>query len=278
MRVVDIIFVIARRSQSLFGLCLIGIMGLFALIGPLAAPYDPAAQDLTRILEPPSLSHPLGLDHLGRDVFSRVLHGAPRSLGLALLCITISGGLGTALGLIAAYAGRIADTVIMRFADLMLAFPGILLALFLAGFLGGGLLTILVGINLAFWPQFARMSRAVALGTLQEPHVEAALLAGFPGRTILSRHVLPPVLIQVLPLAMLGLGSVVISISALGFLGLGLQPPTPEWGAMINELFPYLLEAPIQMAGPCLANFTAVLGLTLVGRALVDEISRRQTW
>ena len=117
---------------------------------------------------------------------------------------------------------------------------------------------MLIGINLTLWPQFARMSRAIALGTLQESHVEAAQLAGFPARTILTRHVLPPVLTQVLPLATLGLGTAVMSISALGFLGLGLQPPTPEWGAMINELFPYVSEAPVQMAGPCLANFATV--------------------
>ncbi|MCH7728347.1 MAG: ABC transporter permease subunit, partial [Planctomycetes bacterium] len=119
-------------------------------------------------------------------------------------------------------------------ADMMLAFPGILLAVVLAGFFGGGLLPMLIGINLTLWPQFARMSRAIALGTLQESHVEAAQLAGFPARTILTRHVLPPVLTQVLPLATLGLGTAVMSISALGFLGLGLQPPTPEWGAMIS--------------------------------------------
>lgn len=277
MTVVEATAAIARRPLPVIGLGLMGFVGLLAVVGPFAAPYDPTAQDLMRILEPPSLTHPFGRDHLGRDVFSRVLHGAPRSIGLALLCIAIAGGLGTALGLIAAYVGRITDTLIMRLADMMLAFPGILLAVLFAGFLGGGLLPMLIGINLTLWPQFARMSRAIALGTLQESHVEAAQLAGFPARTILTRHVLPPVLTQVLPLATLGLGTAVMSISALGFLGLGLQPPTPEWGAMINELFPYLSEAPVQMAGPCLANFATVLGFTLVGRAFADEANRRQT-
>jgi len=158
----------------------------------------------------------------------------------------------------------------MRLADLMLAFPGILLALLISGFLGGGVLPMLIGIKLALWPQFARMARAIAIGELAQPHVEAARLAGFPALTILRRHVLPPVLRQTVTLATLGLGAAIMSISSLGFLGLGLQPPTPEWGAMISELLPYLAEAPVQMAAPCLAIFLAVLGATLLGQALAE--------
>lgn len=130
MTVVEASAAIARRPLPVIGLGLMGFVGLLAVVGPFAAPHDPTSQDLMRILEPPSFTHPLGLDHLGRDVFSRVLHGAPRSIGLALLCIAIAGGLGTALGLIAAYAGRVVDAIIMRLADMMLAFPGILLPCF----------------------------------------------------------------------------------------------------------------------------------------------------
>ena len=164
---------------------------------------------------------------------------AARSLGLALSCVTVATGVGLTLGLVAAYAGRWIDMAIMRLSDLMLAFPGILLALLIAGFMGGGILPMLIGIKLTLWPQFARMARAIALGELAQPHVEAARLAGFPARTILVRHVLPAVLRQTMTLATLGLGAAIMSISALGFLGLGLQPPTPEWGAMISEMLPY---------------------------------------
>ncbi len=253
-------------------LVLLGLVGIVALIGPFIVPHDPVAQDLLRALEGPSLVHPLGTDHVGRDVLARLVHGAGRSLGIALLCVAVASGLGTLLGLVAAYAGRWPDMAIMRLADLMLAFPGILLALLIAGFLGGGILPMLIGIKLTLWPQFTRMTRAIAIGELEEPHVEAARLAGFPARTILARHVLPAVLRQTVTLATLGLGSAVMSISALGFLGLGLQPPVPEWGAMISELLPYLAEAPVQIAAPCLAIFVSVLGATLLGQALAETL------
>lgn len=249
---------------------MLAIIGLFALAGPFLVPQDPIAQDLARALAGPSLAHPLGTDHLGRDVLARVVHGAARSLGMAGLCVMVATGTGTLLGLVAAHAGRWSDVAIMRLADLMLAFPGILLALLIAGFLGGGVLPLLIGIKLTLWPQFARMARAIAQSQLAEPHVEAARLAGFPARTILARHVLPAVLHQTVTLATLGLGGAIMSISALGFLGLGLQPPVPEWGAMIGELLPYMAEAPLQIAAPCLAIFLSVLAATLLGQALAE--------
>lgn len=260
-------------TSGRFGLGLLLAMAVLTLAGPWLA-GDPAAQDLYAVLQPPGGLHPLGTDGLGRDVLARLLHGAPRSLGVALLCVGVAASLGVALGLLAAYAGGFAGGAIMRLADLMLACPGLLLALLLSGLLGGGLVPMLVGIKLSLWPQFARMARAVALGVLDEPHVEAARLAGFPPATILRRHVLPPVLHQVVSLATLGLGAAIMSIAALGFLGLGLQPPTPEWGAMISEALPYAAEAPMQVAAPCLAVFAAVLGSTLVGEALADTASR----
>jgi peptide/nickel transport system permease protein len=258
------------RRPLVAPLLLLGGLAALVVIGPLVIPHDPAAQDLVRTLEAPSARHWFGTDHLGRDIAARLVHGGVRSLGIAVACVGFATAVGVALGLVAAYAGRIADIVIMRLADLMLAFPGILLALLISGFLGGGVLPMLIGIKLALWPQFARMARAIAIGELAQPHVEAARLAGFPALTILRRHVLPPVLRQTVTLATLGLGAAIMSISSLGFLGLGLQPPTPEWGAMISELLPYLAEAPMQMAAPCLAIFLAVLGATLLGQALAE--------
>lgn len=221
-----------------------------------------------QVVAPPSAAHLLGTDELGRDVLARLLHGAPRSLGIAVLCVAVAAVMGVSLGLVAACAGGAGNALVMRLADLMLAFPGILLALLLAGFMGGGIVPMLIGIKLTLWPQFARMTGAIAVGVLAEPHVEAARLAGFRPTTILWRHVLPPVLRQVTTLATLGVGSAIMSISALGFLGLGLQPPTPEWGGMVSEMLPYLSEAPVQMAAPCVAIFLAVLGCTLAGDAL----------
>lgn len=253
--------------MSRVGALLLGLVAALALLGPLLVAADPNAQDLLRTLEPPSATHPLGTDHVGRDVLARLAHGALRSLGIAVGCVAGAATLGVVLGLVAAQAGGWRDTLVMRLSDLMLAFPGILLALLLAGFLGGGVLPMLIGLKLTLWPQFARMARNVGLGVLGSAHVEAAQLAGFPARTILARHVAPPVLRQVMVLASLGVGAAVMSISALGFLGLGLQPPTPEWGAMVSELLPYLSEAPVQMAAPCLAILLTVLGFTLLGEA-----------
>lgn len=252
-------------------LALLAGVTMLVILAPLLARQDPTAQDLLLALEPPSLAHPLGTDHLGRDVAARLAHGGLRSLGLALSCVAIATGTGLALGLLATQAGRWGDMLIMRLADLMLAFPGILLALLIAGFLGGGILPMLIGIKLTLWPQFARLARAIALRELAQPHVEAARLAGFPASTILRRHVLPAVLRQTMTLATLGLGAAIMSISALGFLGLGLQPPTPEWGAMISETLPYIAEAPVQMAAPCLAIFLTVLAATLLGQALTES-------
>jgi ABC-type dipeptide/oligopeptide/nickel transport system permease subunit len=252
----------------------LALIAALAIAGPWLAPQDPNAQDLLRVMEPPGTRHWLGADHVGRDVFSRVLSGAPRSIGLAVACVAMAAALGVSLGLAAASGGRIVRAFIMRLADLMLAFPGLLLALLLAGFLGGGVWPMLIGLKLALWPQYARMTEAIASRTWRETHVEAARLAGFGAGHILVHHVLPGVLRTVMPLATLGIGSAIMSISALGFLGLGLKPPAAEWGAMINELLPYLAEGRVQMAAPCIAIFTTVLVFTLAGRALVAEIAR----
>lgn len=246
---------------------LIGVAAALVLGLPMLVSTDPIAQNLMRALEPPTAAHPLGTDHLGRDVLTRIVHGAWRSLGLALGCVALSVGIGVALGMISAYRGGIVDAVIMRLADLTLAFPGLLLALLLVGLMGGGLVPMVIGIQLSLWPQFARLSRASARTVLAEAHVEAARLAGFSGWRILLRHVLPPAVPQAVTLGILSVGSTIMAISSLGFLGLGLRPPAPEWGAMINEMLPYLAEAPVQVFAPCLCIFVTVLALTISANA-----------
>ena len=253
------------------GVCLLALLASIAIIGPFLPLADPLAQDLQATLLAPSLAHPLGTDHLGRCVLSRLVHGAARSLGLAVLCVGVASGAGIALGLVAAIGGRFLDAIIMRLADLMLAFPGLLLALLLTGLMGSGIVPMLIGIKLTLWPQFARMARAGARAAVLEAHVEAARLAGFSWIHVLARNVLPPVLRQCAPLAALGVGAAILSISSLGFLGLGLQPPAPEWGAMIAELVPYLSEAPVQMASLCLAIALGVLAATLIGESLAGH-------
>ena len=258
----------ARRMGSP-GMLLAALAAL-AVLGPFIAPFDPTAQDLMGALQPPDGRHWLGRDHLGRDVLSRTLYGAPHSLGLAFICVGGAASIGVALGLVAAARRGWIEAIIMRLADLMLACPGLLLALLFAGVLGGGIWPMLVGLKLALWPQFARLTLAIAVGALTAPHVEAARLAGFSTGYILTRLVLPPVLRQTLPLAALGVGASILSISSLGFLGLGLQPPSSEWGAMVSELIPTMTEAPVQMAAPCVLIFLSTLAFALTGQRLAD--------
>ncbi|WP_188052371.1 ABC transporter permease [Aureimonas fodinaquatilis] len=248
-----------------------------AVSAHLILPGDPNAQSLIRALEKPSLFHPFGFDHLGRDVFLRVMHGAPRSLGLAALCVVFAYSLGIVLGMVAAYRGGLLDAVLMRTVDLLLAFPSILLALLLAGFLGGGPGPILFGISLGLMPQFARLSRATAGQVLAEQHVEAAEMAGFRTRAILRRHVLPPVIHSTLPIGVLSIGGAILSVSSLGFLGLGIRPPAPEWGAMISEMMPYISEARIQLAAPCIAIFFSVLAFAHLFRTGGKTSDQRRT-
>lgn len=269
-----------RRRRPSYGLAAgLTLAGLLAVssLAPFWLPLpDPNRQDLMAVLAPPGAGHLLGTDHLGRDILSRVLHGAPRSLGIALACVASTASLGVLLGLAAALGGRFADTLIMRLADLVLAFPGLLLALLLAGLTGGGLLPMAIGIQIALWPLFARMARANARVALQQTHVEAARLAGFSNAHVLRHHLLPPVLRQTVSLAALGVGSAILTISSLGFLGLGLEPPTPEWGAMIGELLPYAPEAPVQILAPCLAIVASVFAFTLVGESLAARLAGGQ--
>jgi ABC-type dipeptide/oligopeptide/nickel transport system permease subunit len=263
----------AWPSGLVIGAGLLAALALLSTVGPWLPLHDPIMQDLTRTLASPSLSHPFGTDHLGRCVLARIVHGAPRSLGIAVACVTIATCVGLALGLLAATGGRWTDALIMRGADLVLAFPGLLLALLLAGLFGGGIIPMMIGIKLTLWPQFARMARATARVTMQEANVEAAKLAGLSRLHVWRHHLLPPVLRQTMSLATLGVGAAILSISSLGFLGLGLQPPTPEWGAMISELLPYVAEAPVQMATPCVMIVISVLAFTLLGEGLTARLT-----
>lgn len=237
---------------------LLSIYIMVFAVGLLLYRGDPYQQNLMQILQPCSFQHWLGTDHLGRDVMARVLHGSYRSVGIATICVGISVGVGGVFGLISALGGGLIDSVIMRAADVTLALPGLVVALAFAAFFGGGVWPIILGLNLSFWPSFARMSRAISLTVLAENHVEAAKLAGFSGVDILRWHLVPPVLHQLSGLVALNISIAIMSISSLGFLGFGLQPPQPEWGAMISELIPHMMSAKIQIFAPCLAIFLTV--------------------
>lgn len=256
---------------------LVGVIFVAAVFGPLCAPHDPAAQNLERHLSPPSWESPLGTDDLGRCILSRMLHGARISVGTAIAVVAIAAAVGTTLGAFASYVGGAADRCIMGAVDVMLAFPGLILAIVIAGLLGPSLVNTVLALSAVHWTAYARLMRATVLSVKQEPYVEAARAAGAGTTRLLARHILPNCLAPLIVIASFGLGHMILAASALSFLGLGAQPPTPEWGAMLNRGRDFMRTAPHLMTYPGLAIMISVLGFNLLGDALQDSVGLRQT-
>ena len=236
---------------------------LLGMVGPGLVP-DPLRQELVAALSAPGGDWVLGTDELGRSVLARLAHATRVSAGLALLCVAIAWGGGTLLGIVAAWCGGWAEAVVLRAADTLMALPGLLLTLIVAGLLGGGLVALVAGVAVAQLPVAMRMSRALAAGVVARPFVQAARLAGIPVPELLLRDVLPLLLPQLATQAALSVAQAVLSIAALGFLGIGIHPPTPEWGMMIAESVPYMHEAPWAVLAPAGMLVASVLGLVLL--------------
>jgi len=264
-----------RHRSALLGLALIAALTAAALLAPVLAPHDPADQDLARILEPPSVQHVFGTDELGRDICSRILFGARISLAGSVLTVLASSAVGTAIGLFSAYYGGWLDEAVMRFTDILLAFPGVLLALTMVSVLGTGLGYVLLAIAIYIVPGFARLVRSVVLAIKQREYIEAARAVGASHGRILWRHILPNSLSPVLVQSTLRIGTVTLLISGLSFLGMGPKPPTPEWGLMLSTAKDYLRVAPHASLVPGAAIMLAVLGFNLLGDALHDVLDPR---
>ena len=251
------------RSRWL-GLTLVGVVIAFAILGPLLVTADPARQALTRTLLPPSSEYWLGTDHLGRSVLARLAHAARLSMMLAALSILAAAGLGITTGLVAAWAGGWTERVLASIADSVLALPGLLLVLLLAAMAPGQPHALFLGLSLAAWVEWFRLTRASAAALLASPRVEAARLLGFGWGHTLRRHVLPELAPLLGTLAALGIGNAVLAVGALGFVGIGLRPPTAEWGLMMTEMLPYHAEAPVALLAPAACLFLLVLGTQLL--------------
>ena len=250
------------------GLALVTAVVLFAVLGPLLVQADPARQSLSRALEAPSAEFWLGTDHLGRSVLARLAHAARLSVALAALSVAVAAVAGVGLGLLAAWAGGWVDRILSAVADAFLALPGLLLVLLLAAIVPGAAWALFVGLSLAAWVEWFRLSRASGAAVIASPAVEAARLLGFGWGHVLRRHLLPEMGPLLGTLAALGLGNAVLAVGALGFVGVGLRPPTPEWGLMMTELLPYHAEAPVALLAPAACLFVLVLGSQLLaGRA-----------
>lgn len=252
------------------GLAGLVIMALVALVGPRFVPYDPLAVDVVNKLAEPSWAHPLGTDYLGRDLLSRAIDGAHRSLGTAALVVVAVLSVGLFFGALAGFTGGMVDALIMRVVDVKLALPGLVLALSLVGTLGPGLSTLIIALTVAQAPWYIRLIRAMVLRERERPYVLVARVHGAGPVAVVGRHILPAVLGQLAVLASLDIGSVVLAVAGLSFLGLGVQPPAAEWGAMLNDGRITFFQRPLLMIVPGLCIFFTVLSANLLGDALRD--------
>ncbi|WP_222912818.1 nickel transporter permease [Natrinema sp. SYSU A 869] len=260
------------NAQIRLGGGIVGLLVAVAFVGPMVSPYDPAAQALEARLQGPSFAHPLGTDALGRDVATRLAHGARVSLALALGATAVRLVIGTAIGLLAATGGRVVGTVLMRLVDIQLAFPGLVLALVIAGVLGPSLRNVVIALSIVGWASYARVIRGSVLSIKERPFVQAAKLYGTPWHRLVRRHLLPHVASPVVVLATLNLGTVVLAAAGLSYLGLGAQPPTAEWGSMIADSRSYLRSAPWLVTAPGVAIMLTVIGFNLLGDGLRDAL------
>ena len=244
---------------------------LAASLGPWLVPFDPSVQELALRLEAPTGAHWFGLDELGRDIFARVLLGARISLLVGLVVVSVSSTIGVALGSIAGYFGGRIDEAISRVIDILLAFPGLLLAIALVAVLGPSLVNVVLALSLIGWVGYARLVRGQVLRARELEFVQAARALGAPTTRILTHHIIPTTLPAVTVQATLGMGGAILAEAALSFLGLGVQPPTPSWGTMLNYGRGHLLDAPHLTIFPGLAIAILVLGFNFLGDGLRDR-------
>lgn len=254
---------ISRSRLALPGLLIVLIFVFCGAFAPLIAPYDPYKNDLMNVLMPPSPEHWFGTDELGRDLLSRVLHGARISLIEGLLSVALAMAIGVPIGLVSGYAGGRADAVMMRIIDVLLAFPGVLLAIVIISILGPGLTNAIIAVAVYTVPIFARLARASTLAVRDEPYVEAARAAGISDLRILTRHIFPNISATLFVMMTLRIAISILTAASLSFLGLGAQAPLPEWGAMLSNSRNVMLIAPHVAIFPGLAIILLVFGLNL---------------
>lgn len=273
---------ILRRPKALFGLAVLFLVLFAAVFADVISPYDPSRQSLRDRHEAPSISlaegsHLMGADHVGRDVLSRIIHGARISVMVGIGAVLVSAAIGMFLGLIAGYYGGALGAILMRTADIKLAMPMILFAIAWIAFFGGGLLSVIVIIGLWGWVPYARYARSIVLTLRESLFVEASVALGASNASIMLRHVAPNLVGPLIVIATLQLGEAVLLESALSFLGLGVQPPTPTWGSMVADGRNYVDTAWWTVTFPGLAITLFVLGASFLGDALRDWLDPRST-
>ncbi|MCB9116102.1 MAG: ABC transporter permease [Caldilinea sp.] len=265
----------AKEKTAVFGLAVIVFFALVAVFAPLLTPYDPLAQDIPNGLAPPSAEHWLGTDKLGRDIFSRMLYGARISLGAGLGVVLMAGLVGTSVGIVAGYVGGWLDEALMRITDIFFAFPSLILAMAIAGALGPSLQNALIAVSVVTWPVYARLIRGQVIVLRDREFVQAARAVGVGHTQILFRHLFPNTLSPLLVQASFEMGTVILAVAGLSFIGFGAQPPIPEWGVMISEGRNYITTHWWLTFFPAMAMLFAVAGFNLVGDGLRDVLDPR---
>jgi len=265
-----------KHRLAIVGFMIIVLLMVTAALAPILAPWDPANLDLPGNLQGTSFAHPLGQDKLGRDILSRIIYGTRISLKVGVATVSISLLMGTLIGSIAGYGGRWTDETIMRLIDILMAFPGILLAIAITAVLGPSLNHVILALCLTGWVGYARLIRGQILSVRDREYVQAARAIGAGPLRILGRHILPNTLAPIIVEATFGMAGAILAEAGLSFLGLGTQPPTPSWGAMLNEGSHFLLVAPHLTVYPGLAIMLVVLGFNFLGDGLRDWMDVRK--
>ncbi len=264
-----------RNKLAIVGTVIIVLFLLIAALAPLLAPYSPSAQNLPNKLQAPSWEHPFGTDDFGRDILSRVLYGSRIALQIVFIVTLISGILGVIIGITAGYYGGVIDEVLMRLTDMFLAFPRLILAMAIAAMLGPSIVNAIIAISLVQWTQYARLARAEALRVKGQPYIESIRSMGASNLRIIFLHILPMSISPVLVQLTLRMGTVIITASTLGFLGLGAQPPSPEWGIMVADGRSFLIDQWWISIFPGIAIALIVFGFNLLGDGIRDMLDPR---
>jgi peptide/nickel transport system permease protein len=265
---------ISRNRLGMLGAAMIVLTGLIALAAPIAAPYDPSSQAFRR-LQPPSTTNLMGTDELGRDTASRIIHGSRVSLQVGGLAVVIGLVLGTIVGVLAGFYGGRLDDWLMRVVDIMFAFPGLILAIVIAGLLGPSRTNAMIAIGIVFAPPFARVVRGSVLAVMQEGYIEAARVIGLADVRMIARYVLPNITAAIIVLASVYLSTAILAEAGLSYLGLGTQPPEPSWGGMLSAARNYMELSPWMAFFPGVAIMIVVLGFNFLGDGLRDVLDPR---
>ena len=264
------------RARLIFFIILAVILLLIAIFAEYLCPYDPYAQNLLEAQQPPSMAHPLGTDRYGRDMLSRVIIGSTTSIFATLVLVAVITVIGTAIGIICGWCGGKVDTILMRISDVFLAFPGLVFALAVAGVLGGGVQNAIIALGAISWPKFARLARGLTLAQKDSSYLMAARLSGSSTPKLLVKHILPNIAGPILVTAVLDIGTMMMELAGLSFLGLGVKPPMAEWGSMISDGRAMLQTAPWMVLAPGGAIFITVMIFNLLGDTVRDYMDPKQ--